>query len=79
VDFWSSWDKTLSKPGLGDDMMQSFALRGRGRLSLRRRWQQQAKQTAARARLAPIAAWFTEGFDTAALQKAKALLETLAG
>jgi len=79
VDFWSSWDKTLSKPGLGDDMMQSFALRGRGRLSLRRRWQQQAKQTEVRALLAPIDAWFTEGFDPAALQKAKALLETLAG
>ena len=79
MDFWSSWDKTLSKPGLGDDMMQSFALRGRGRLSLRRRWQQQAKQTEVRALLAPIDAWFTEGFDPAALQKAKALLETLAG
>jgi hypothetical protein len=77
VDLWSSWDKTLYKPGLGDDMMQSFALRGG--LSLRRRWQQQAKQTEARALLAPIDAWCTEGCDTAALQKAKALLETLAG
>jgi hypothetical protein len=48
-------------------------------LSLCRRWQQQAKQTEVRALLAPIDAWFTEGFDTAALQKAKALLETLAG
>jgi predicted ATPase len=77
VDLWSLWDKTLYKPGLVDDMVQSFALRGV--LSLRRRWQQQAKQTEARALLAPIDAWFTEGFDTAALQKAKALLETLAG
>jgi predicted ATPase len=58
-------------------MVQSFALRGV--LSLRRLWQQQAKQTEARALLAPIDAWFTEGFDTTALQKAKALLETLAG
>jgi hypothetical protein len=74
VDLWSSWDKALDKPGLVDDMVQSFALR----VALRRLWQQ-AKQTAARALLAPIAAWFTEGFDTAALQKAKALLETLAG
>jgi predicted ATPase len=77
VDLWSLWDKTLYKPGLVDDMVQSFALRGV--LSLRRLWQQQAKQTEARALLAPIDAWFTEGFDTAALQKAKALLETLAG
>jgi hypothetical protein len=58
-------------------MMQSFALQGV--LSLRRLWQQQAKQTEARVLLAPIDAWCTEGFDTAALQKAKALLETLAG
>jgi predicted ATPase len=28
--------------------------------------------------LAPIYGWFTEGFDTADLQEAKALLETLA-
>jgi len=27
--------------------------------------------------LAPIYAWFTEGFDTADLQEAKALLEAL--
>jgi hypothetical protein len=74
---WSSWDKALDKPGLVDDMMQSCALRGV--LSLRRQWQQQAKQTEARALLAPIDTWFIEGFDTAALQKAKALLETLAG
>jgi predicted ATPase len=77
VDLWSSWDKTLDKPGLADDMLQSFALRGG--LSLRRLWQQQAKQTEVRALLAPIDAWFTEGFDTTALQKTKALLEILAG
>jgi hypothetical protein len=29
--------------------------------------------------LAPIYDWFTEGFDTADLQEAKALLETLGG
>jgi len=29
--------------------------------------------------LAPIYGWFTEGFDTADLQEAKALLETWAG
>jgi hypothetical protein len=41
-------------------------------LSRRRRWQHPAKQTEARALLALIDAWCTEGFDTAALQKAKA-------
>ena len=55
----------------------SFALRGV--LSLDRLWQQPAQQPEARALLAPIDAWFTEGCNTAALQKAKALLETLAG
>jgi hypothetical protein len=36
VDLWSSWDKALYKPGLVDDMVQSFALRGV--LRLRRLW-----------------------------------------
>ena len=56
-------------------MVQSFTLWG---LSLRRRWQQQAKQTEVRALLAPIEAWCTEGCDTAAVQTAKTLLEELA-
>jgi predicted ATPase len=41
-------------------------------------WQQQGKPTEAYALLAPIYGWFTEGFDTADLQEAKALLEALA-
>ena len=44
-----------------------------------RLWQQQGKQAEARALLAPIYGWFTEGFDTADLQEAKALLEELGG
>jgi predicted ATPase len=46
-------------------------------MSLSRLWQQQGKQPEARALLAPIYSWFTEGFDTADLQDAKALLEAL--
>jgi TOMM system kinase/cyclase fusion protein len=46
--------------------------------SLARLWQQQGKQAEARELLAPIYGWFTEGFDTADLQEAKALLEALA-
>ena len=38
----------------------------------------QGKRTEAYERLAPIYGWFTEGFDTADLQDAKALLDTLA-
>ena len=50
----------------------------RAAISLSRLWQQQGKQAEARELLAPIYGWFTEGFDTADLQEAKALLETLA-
>jgi predicted ATPase len=47
--------------------------------SLSRLWQQQGKRTEARALLAPIYGWFTEGFDTADLQEAKTLLKNLEG
>jgi predicted ATPase len=50
----------------------------RAAMSLARLWQQQGKQAEARALLAPIYGWFTEGFDTADLQEAKVLLEELA-
>ena len=49
----------------------------RAAMSLSRLWQRQGKRTAARALLAPIYNWFTEGFDTADLQEAKALLREL--
>jgi predicted ATPase len=50
----------------------------RAAMSLSRLWQRQGKCSAARDLLAPIYGWFTEGFDTADLQEAKALLEELA-
>jgi predicted ATPase len=46
-------------------------------MSLARLWQEQGKRTAARALLAPIYGWFTEGFDTADLQEARTLLDEL--
>jgi predicted ATPase len=49
----------------------------RAALSLSRLWQRQGKQEEARELLAPVYGWFTEGFDTADLQEAKALLEAL--
>jgi predicted ATPase len=49
----------------------------RAALSLSRLWQRQGKHTEARELLAPIYGWFTEGFDTADLQEAKALLQEL--
>jgi predicted ATPase len=51
----------------------------RAAMSLARLWQQQGRRAEARDLLAPIYGWFTEGFDTADLQEAKALLEELGG
>jgi tetratricopeptide (TPR) repeat protein len=45
--------------------------------SLARLWQCQGKRAEAYALLAPVYAWFTEGFDTKDLQEAKALLDEL--
>jgi class 3 adenylate cyclase/predicted ATPase len=50
----------------------------RAAISLSRLWQRQGKRDQARELLAPVYGWFTEGFDTADLQEAKALLEGLA-
>jgi predicted ATPase/class 3 adenylate cyclase len=58
---------------------QAKSLELRAAMSLARLWQQQGKQTEAYELLAPVYSWFTEAFDTADLQEAKALLETLAG
>jgi predicted ATPase len=51
----------------------------RAAMSLSRLWQQQGKQAEAHKLLAPIYGWFTEGFETADLQEAKALLQGLMG
>jgi predicted ATPase/class 3 adenylate cyclase len=49
----------------------------RAATSLARLWQRQGKRAEAYELLAPVYGWFTEGFDTADLQEAKALLEAL--
>jgi hypothetical protein len=49
----------------------------RAAMSLSRLWQCQGKRAEARALLAPIYGWFTEGFDTADLREAKGLLDEL--
>jgi predicted ATPase len=46
-------------------------------MSLSRLWQKQGKKEEARQMLAEIYGWFTEGFDTADLRKARTLLEEL--
>ncbi|HEV8711537.1 MAG TPA: hypothetical protein VGX03_01760 [Candidatus Binatia bacterium] len=55
---------------------KSFELRAV--TSLARLWQCQGKHPAARNTLSEIYGWFTEGFDTADLKEAKALLDELA-
>jgi tetratricopeptide (TPR) repeat protein len=56
---------------------QARSLELRAAMSLSRLWQRQGKSTKARALLAPLYGWFTEGFDTPDLQDARALLEAL--
>lgn len=60
------------------DLVDSTALSSRLGLraatSLSRLWRRQGKRAEARQLLAEVYGWFTEGFDTADLQEAKALL-----
>jgi adenylate cyclase len=56
---------------------EAKSLELRAAMSLARLWQQQGKRDEARELLAAIYGWFTEGFDTADLQEAKALLDAL--
>jgi predicted ATPase len=56
---------------------QAKAWELRAATSLARLWQLQGKRAEAHALLEPIYGWFTEGFDTADLQDAKALLVRL--
>ena len=49
----------------------------RAATSLARLWQQQGKRIEAYELLAPVYNWFSEGFDTADMQEAKAFLERL--
>jgi predicted ATPase len=56
---------------------EAKSLELRAAMSLSRLWQQQGKRQAAYDLLAPIYHWFTEGFDTADLQGARALLAEL--
>jgi class 3 adenylate cyclase/predicted ATPase len=55
---------------------QAKSLELRAAMSLGRLWQRQGKRAEAHELLAPIYGWFSEGFDTADLQEAKALLAT---
>jgi predicted ATPase len=49
----------------------------RAAMSLARLWREQGKRNEARDLLAPVHAWFTEGFDTLDLKQARRLLDEL--
>jgi predicted ATPase len=51
----------------------------RAATSLARLWGEQGRRAEAHELLAPVYGWFTEGFDTADLKEAKALLDELGG
>lgn len=57
---------------------QAKSLELRAAMSLARLWQKRGKREQAHKLLQEVYGWFTEGFDTADLQRAKALLEELA-
>ena len=56
---------------------QAKSLELRAAMSLSRLWQRQGKRAEAQQLLAELYGWFSEGFDTADLQEAKALLDEL--
>src|SRR6202521_4627046 len=57
---------------------QAKSLELRAARDLARLWGEQGRRTEARDLVAPVYSWFTEGFDTADLREAKALLDQLA-
>ncbi len=58
-----------------DQRAKSYELRAA--MSMARLWRDQGERQQARDLLAPVYGWFTEGFDTADLKQAKALLDAL--
>jgi adenylate cyclase len=59
--------------------MSAKSLELRATTSLARLFDKQGRRAEARPMLAEIYGWFTEGFDTADLKDAKALLDQLNG
>ena len=59
-------------------LQQARSYELRAATSVARLWGEQGRRADARDLLAPVYGWFTEGFDTADLKEAKALLAELA-
>ena len=58
-------------------VQQARSLELRAATSVARLWGEQGRRAEAQELLAPICGWFTEGFDTADLKRAKILLDQL--
>jgi hypothetical protein len=72
----ASWWRKAQRYRLPTRLLTQSQIKGKeSRKRQARLWQQQGKRAEAYELLAPIYGWFTEGFDTADLQEAKALLE----
>jgi hypothetical protein len=75
------WRSTAGEVALlshAREQQQAKSCELRAAMSRARLWRDQGKVQQARELLAPVYAWFTEGFDTRDLKEAKALLEELA-
>jgi len=68
----------MARASTDDVSTRARQTRSRSRPTRARLWRDQGKQDQARALLASVYGWFTEGFDTLDLKEAKALLGELA-
>ena len=74
----AGWGRKAQRYRLPTRLLTQRQIKGEeSRKRQARLWQRQGRRTATRDLLAPIYGWFTEGFATADLQEAKALLEAL--
>ncbi len=74
---WQEAEESLRRSLVLSEQRHMKAWGFRAAMSLSRLWQQSGKREAAHQLLATHYGWFTEGFDTPDLRKAKALLEQL--
>ena len=74
---WPAVEERMTRAPTLAQSQRAKALELRAAISLARLWQGQGKTAEARELLAPVFDWFTEGFDTADLKDAKALLNDL--
>ena len=78
TDHWADAEGCFSEALRIARRQQAKSAELRAATSLARLWGEQGRREEARGLLAPVYGWFTEGFDTADLKDAKALLDQLA-